>query len=486
MKQKPNRKRRDARRRSVAPAADGLLNRVAETIERYQMLSGGERVLVAVSGGPDSVALWRALLFLTEQMSLTLAMVHVNYHLRGRESDADERFCRKLARDAGVQIYVRSRRRPCRAGKSFNLQDWARRVRYGIFESIARKENFDRIAVGHQYDDQVETIAAGLLGGRDSFAMAGIPRMRGRVMRPLFDCRRTEIQDFLERISQPCREDKSNRDLSYLRNRVRHEILPALRERYNPHIDAVLFRWAELVAEQTSFLQQTAVRWLKRSIVGWGSGWLSLDLKRLRRCDRRLDFYILHQTAVRLGLSKPVLGEKTVRRFGQLVKVGRAGQKLAWGKAIIEVSRAAMTFHAAKPVCPPPVEIKKKGTTRADGWDMRIICRRKARQKNADIRLPRGAWRLCSDAASIFPPLILRGPRPGERIRPLGMTGRRKVFDILSEAAVPSLLRPRTPVLEDRRGIFWVIGHHQDDRVKVTERTRELLLIEIKHAGQEQ
>jgi tRNA(Ile)-lysidine synthase len=412
-------------------------------------------------------------------MSLTLAMVHINYHLRGRASDADEQFCRELAAKSGARIYVRTRRRPPRRAKSFNLQDWARRVRYELFASLADKECFDRIAVGHHFDDQVETIAAGLFGGRDSFALTGIPRVRGRVMRPLFDCRRVEILDFLQRIGQPHREDASNRDTRYLRNLVRQKILPELRQEYNPHIDQTLFRWAGLVAEQSAFLAETAGRWVDRSIIGRGNQWLGLGLKRLRRCDFRLDYHILLEITRRLEIDKPVLGAATVRRFRHLVSSGQPGQRLSWGTGTIELSRTAVMFYLRDPGSPAPVEIDLDGATTADRWGMRIVCRLRARKANSAIRLPRGVWRFYGDAASISPPVVLRRPKTGEKIRPLGMAGRRKISDILSEAGIPRILRLRAPVFADRRGIFWVVGRRQDDRVKIHDGTREILKIEI-------
>jgi len=460
------------------PIIEKFLSRAAATIERSHMLALGDRVLVAVSGGPDSVALWRTLVYLAPRWDLTLFMVHVNYHLRSRDSEADEAFCRRLARETGARLFVRSRR--IRAtSRSSNLQDWARRERYAIFASLSESQQIDRVAVGHHYDDQVETVAVGLLGGRRTFALGGIPRVRGRIIRPLFDCRRAEILDFLRAIRQPYREDQSNLDQRYLRNRVRHKILPEWREKFNPNIDQSLFQWAELASQQMDYLNASASRFIARAQVGWGKQWLALDIRRLQQFDRQLDFYILRQAAEQLNLPDISPGEQIVRRFGELVGNGSAGQKLLWDKAIIELGRSAINFYARKPVTPQPVDLDSAGSTFAANWRIRVKCRRRARKPGEKPNLPRNGWRFVGDANAIKPPLVLRGPRPGERIRPLGMAGRKKIYDILADAGVPGLLRPVMPVIEDRWGVVWVVGHRQDDRTRVRPQTNELLMINV-------
>ena len=459
------------------PASDLFLDRVAQTIAANHLLANGDRVLVAVSGGPDSVALWRVLGSLAECLRLTLGMVHVNYHLRGEESDEDERFCRQLAHASGAAISVRSCRPPQAEGRAYNLQAWARRARYEVFNMIAEAEDYRRIAVGHQYDDQVETVVAGLIGGRRSFALAGIPRVRGRIIRPLFDCRRAEILAFLRGIGQPYREDRSNRDHRFLRNRIRLDYLPRWRETVNPRIDELFFRWAGMAGEYNALAGEIADGWLKRWAVDSGDGWLSLDLRRLQTLDRRFDFFILRQAAAKMGMSLALPGEHTVRRFGELVAVGRPGTKLMWSKAQVEVSRQAVTLYAERPAPFDPVDVQLDGVTSAETWGIRLHCTSGACQGGEDIRLPRCARKFIGDSDAISPPIIMRGAGSGERIRPLGMVGRRRIADLLAQAGVPASLRCRVPVLEDRRGVFWVVGHHQDDRVKVTAGTRRLMSI---------
>ncbi len=443
------------------------------------MLSTGDRVLVGISGGPDSVALLRVLQLLAGELSLSLALAHVNYHLRGRASAGDERFCRELAAQAGVPVYVRSRHKPRRAGKSPNTQDWARRERYAVYNSLADRHGFTRIAVGHTFDDQVETVAGGLFGGRDSFALTGIPRVRGRIVRPLFDCRRPEILAFLGQLGQPYREDTSNRDPGYLRNWVRHHILPQLRRDYHPRLDDVLFRWSGLMAQQRMFFEKEAARRLARLLICRGNGWLSLDLSRLRRAGTPLDYYLLLECARLLGIDNLALSAAMLNRFRQLAASGLSGRRLVWGKLTLEVSRTALSVYLHRPTAARQVEINLAGSTPAAPWGLQVTCRLRQRKTGAVPRLPRGALRFNGDAAQIRPPVVLREPRPGEKIKPMGMAGRKKIYDILSEAGVPGIVRERTPVFADRKGVFWVVGYRQEERVRVRDHTREILNITL-------
>ncbi len=376
-------------------SVDDFLTRVRETIKAAGMIAPGDRVLVAVSGGPDSVALWRVLEILGAELSCSLAMVHLNYHLRGAESDVDEQFCRELAAGSDTRVFVRSRRRPKSVG---NLQNWARRVRYEVFTDLAARYNFNRIALGHQYDDQVETIVAGFSGGRDSFLFGGIPRTRGNIVRPLFDCRRDEILSFLKVIGQPYRKDTSNRDKQYLRNRVRHDVLPHWRKLFGLTIDERLFRLGVQLARQTSYLDDQAESFIARSTAGWGRGWLLLDTRRLRHCDRRLDYYILRRVAFGLSADRAAPGAEIVDRFGELVHSGETGRKLTWGRMLIENSRAAVVFILRDIKPASPVEIGLTGTTGLPDWQILVQSSQKQRTGRERISLPWGAWRMVADA----------------------------------------------------------------------------------------
>jgi tRNA(Ile)-lysidine synthase len=210
-------------------------------------------VLLAVSGGADSVALARGLFALRERGEGRLVLAHFNHRLRGAESDEDEAFVRDLAKDLGLQAVVVERGRG-RDEEKHSSEESLRGERYGFLARAADESGARYVATAHTADDQVETVLHNLLRGTGLAGLAGIPRLRqltaaATLVRPLLAVTRAEVLDFLNSLGQPYREDASNRSLDYTRNRIRHELLPLLAREYNPHVRNALLRLGQLAGE---------------------------------------------------------------------------------------------------------------------------------------------------------------------------------------------------------------------------------------------
>ena len=237
-----------------------LARRVLDTIRRHALLRRGDRVLVALSGGSDSVALLRLLRELEAAGELSVAgIAHLNHGLRDA-ANGDEQFCRALAAELGLafrcgSVDVRARAARLRT----SLEDAGRQARYELFERVATELGADVIATGHTRDDQAETFLLRLLRGAGPRGLAGIHPRSGRVVRPLLDVGRDELRAYLAALGQPFREDESNRDLSIPRNRVRHELLPLLARDFSPGITDVLAREAEIARQDEDRLQHEAI-----------------------------------------------------------------------------------------------------------------------------------------------------------------------------------------------------------------------------------
>src|SRR6266704_2899400 len=228
-------------------------------IEKQKMLHAGERVGVAVSGGADSVALLLLLLELREKLGIVHSVVHFNHKLRGKASDADEKFVAKLAAKHGLEfhsatVYVAKKAKSERA----NLEDAARRARYDYFRSLAESGTCTRIAVAHTADDQAETVLAHILRGTGLAGLGGIHPIAGPVIRPLLNVRRSELRRFLSAQKQTWREDATNRDTKRMRARIRRKLLPLLEKQFQPAIVEHLATLAELARGDDADLQGQA------------------------------------------------------------------------------------------------------------------------------------------------------------------------------------------------------------------------------------
>ncbi len=224
-----------------------MLDRVAEFIARHRMLSGGERVGVAVSGGADSVFLLHAL----RELGYALSVVHIEHGIRGADSEADGEFVARLAAEHGLAFHLRRADVPAMGG---NLEEAARNVRQTFYRELIASGAVDRVATGHTRSDQAETVLYRILRGSGLTGLAGIlPVTSEGLIRPLLEIDRSEIEAWLRERGIGWHEDETNRDVSYARNRLRHEILPLLRKEFNPQLDTALAHLATLARDEESY-----------------------------------------------------------------------------------------------------------------------------------------------------------------------------------------------------------------------------------------
>lgn len=239
--------------RSLPFEARRLLKRVQTFAAAHTLWNTDSRILIAVSGGPDSVCLLDMLTFLSQKYPISLGIAHVNYQLRGEDSAADEQFVRTLARRYQIPCFIK--RYPSSQPHDENtLRDF----RYAFFEKLMGQHRFDRLALGHHRDDQAETLLMNLIRGTGPMGMAGMLPKHGSHIRPLLALDRAQILQYLTACCIEFRTDKSNSDTRYTRNRIRHELLPLLRDRFNPNIIATLARSASRF--QTSLSQAPKTR----------------------------------------------------------------------------------------------------------------------------------------------------------------------------------------------------------------------------------
>ncbi|MBH0203381.1 MAG: tRNA lysidine(34) synthetase TilS [Nitrospira sp.] len=459
-----------------------LVHRVVRTVRSRGLFQRGQHIVVAISGGPDSVALLSILHHLRSRWALTLSAVHCNYGLRGAESERDQQFVEAFCQALGVSLHVR-RVGLQTDGRKTSLQAEARDLRYRVMQEIAEHCGADRIAVGHTADDQAETVLLWMLRGAGLTGLSGMPAFRDHnVIRPLYETPRQEILAYLCTAGVSFREDSSNVKPHYLRNRVRREVIPILAQLVPSSVDA-LCRLAEICRVDDRYLDRQMTT-LSSSAVERESdgGWkidrvclLELPEALQRRCIRNLFRQYDDQ------LRSPSL--RTVDRIIRLASRRGAGSRLDVQGGRVDVDHRYLRFvplqgrvvsHAEQPHSGCREFLSVPGALIWAGTGQRLQVQQQA---CSQLRTPLGKGRIVVDAERVSQPLMVRSWLPGDRFHPAGMGGHsKKIQDFFTDLKIPIAARSRIPLVVAPEGILWVVGYRQDERWVPTTATKRCLV----------
>jgi tRNA(Ile)-lysidine synthase len=435
-----------------------------DTIRRHRMLDGGETVLVAVSGGADSVALLHVLRALANDLALRLHVAHVDHGLRP-DSSRDADFVRALAERCSLPVEIA---RVTITAEGESLEAAARAMRYGALESIADRVGADRIAVAHTADDQAETVLMRLLEGAGPRGLAGIPAVRGRIIRPLLAARRAEIVAALTAEGEGWIEDPSNRDPRFVRNRIRHRVLPALAAE-NPDIVPALLRTARLAREATDALARVAADELAAHAV-IDADTVTLPIARLQALPAPIATEVLHQAAARLGARAP-LRAWAHRGLRRVIGTPPPRRPFKLGGVIVEVSGGRVRLAARPGSHVEPRTLTVPGSTALPEVGLSLEATVVAA---AGYDVPRDRRRVAFDADRLPATLAVRARRAGDRFAPFG-GGESRVKALLINEKVPRWARPAVPIVEGDGRILWVAGVRRSDAAPIGPATRRVL-----------
>jgi tRNA(Ile)-lysidine synthase len=449
------------------------------------MLPAGGRVLVALSGGPDSVGLLHLLRLLAGRGALELAGVaHLNHGLRAAAED-DERFCRKLADTLGAPI--RTERADVRAlAREWHtsLEDAGRRARYAFFDRAAESLGAAAIATGHTLDDQAETFLLQLIRGAGPRGLSSIRPTAGRVCRPLIEVRRAELREWLDAGEIAFREDESNRDPAFTRNRVRQRLIPLLQQEFSPGIVEVLGREAAIAREDEAFLESQAIE-SAAAVVLANERVVEIDVSALRSLHPAIASRVIRMSLARLAPDRFIgfdhveaLIDLARRPVGSAVSLPGQEARRSGDRILLQRSCPAAfanSFHV-------PLSIPGEVLLEPQGWvvsaEMGSGASPRWRQEP-----PRLTAALRSDGMAL--PLSVRSRRRGDRIRPAGMSGRRKKLqDLFVDRKVARELRDAVPLVVDGDDrVLWVVGEAVAEDFRVTEPSQGVLLLKARRLG---
>lgn len=440
-------------------------------LRQYSLFSQGDRIAVGVSGGADSVALLRFLAALRPQFGWDLVVCHIHHGLRAAEADRDEHFVRALAEQLGLPCAVsRIDAAAIALRDHISVEEAGRMARYAFFAQTAGEGG--RIATAHTLDDSIETVLMNLVRGTGLRGLCGIPRIRGNIVRPLLDCTRAEVEDYLGALGQPYCTDSTNLTDDYTRNRIRHDILPRLCA-LNPNFPGAMARMLPRLAAQqalTDCLAAQSAQQLHAACGGLSRQGLSALPEPV--CDRLL-LRLLEQNRLPVSAAAVERMTETLRTGGKLDLAARSWFFVAQGDL------AAVIYAPPGGIPPVPVPLPQEETPVILPFSPQkslklTLCNKIVANTSEKFNISLLKYAIDCDRIKGYS--FMRTRRPGDTF----IVGKKQLSlgEAWAAAGIPALLRPALMVLADEQGVLWAEGIGSSSRAAVTENTKQYVIIE--------
>lgn len=451
-----------------------LYHKVIDTVRKYDLISESDKILVAVSGGPDSVALLRLLRDLAKEGGQEIQIFHLN-HLMRKNADRDENFVKELGRELDTKVHI-ERYDVMNFAKSnrLSLQEGAREVRYTLMDKIAANNGLNKIATGHNKDDVTETFLMRAINGSDLRGLTGIPPKRDdKYIRPLIEISKSEIMSWMRELDQEYVIDESNDSDKYFRNRIRHQVTPILKE---SGIDDLIYQTCEIIRDEESRREKTAIK-IFRDITSIETYETSIPIKRLASESVDIQSRIIRLSIERLKApfadmpSKDKLSNILRRLYeNDLKRLDLQGG--------VSVSREddKVVFYSGKTDAP----IKENELVIGRDNSISLLFNISVEFMDAcNLELDSEANVAYLDDDKIKWPLSVRSFKPGDRFIPFGMDGTKKVKDFYIDEKIPKRKRDHIPIILDKEKIVWIAGHRSDQRVRVNKSKGKVAVLKI-------
>lgn len=456
-----------------------LFEKFSEFIHTNHLINPDDHVLIAVSGGIDSVVLLHLFILYQKSIPLRLEVIHINHLLRGSQADEDQQFVEQLAKQHKLTFVSRKINVPkFIEKKKLSVEEGARFLRYRFFDWALKKTGADWVALGHHADDQVETVIDHFLRGSGIKGLSGMPLRRDKFIRPLLFATRKEIETYAKAHSLHYQVDATNEMTKYRRNRIRLELIPFLQKHFNPAISDVVQRTAQIMDEVESFMHEQADAAFETCLVKLKKHKIVLDINTFLNYFIAIQKYILYQILDRIQLPRSILTSAGMDRAIQLIESRSSGKRMMlnpdWQLLIDHqyLVIQKIQFSGIK------LEIELGKTYQVfDGefeFQATLISRTQLPQQFAADRKIEYI-----DYDQVRGPLFIRNFQVGDRFQSLHFHGTKKLSDFFTDAKIPLHERMEIPILVCDAGIIWIMNYQVDNRFKITESTTRVLKLQL-------
>lgn len=454
-----------------------FFERFEEFSIRYRLFRKGEKIVVGFSGGADSTALLLAMWHMKSKFKFSLLAAHVNYNLRGEDSVRDEEFVRDFCFGHNISLVIKN----IRIDSLKNLESKARDIRFDYFNELRTLYNIDKIALGHNKKDQAETLLFRMIRGSGYAGIKGISPISGSVVHPLLSFSRWEIETYLQSEGINWREDKSNRENVYSRNKIRNELLPWFEENMNPAIVDKLSNTAAIFADTENILEELATRRLIKARTTFNKKEFRLSLPILLKTRSVLRFHLFRKVYHLLAERQNDFYTKHFIEIENILKTNGSKQIELPHQIIVRKNYQELAFLRKDCINKINVENSKEIASlrnRLTFEDTRIIIKKlKILPTKRNLFEDKNIVYLDLDKFNF--PIEVRHRQSGDIFIPLGMKHHKKLKDFFIDEKIPKFDRDKVLIFSDDEKILWVAGHRVDDRVIVDDNTKNILMLKI-------
>jgi tRNA(Ile)-lysidine synthase len=472
-----------------------LTQKVHNTLRRYEMVRPDDTILIGASGGPDSTALIDVLSALADRLSFRIGIAHLDHSIRNVESNRDARFVADLAQRRGLPFFTaREDVLDYKRKNKISLEEAARRVRYDYLEKVARENGYHRIALGHHRDDNAEQVLMALIRGSGPLGLSGIPPIRTvgggniTIIRPLISVWRSDIITYLRLNRIEYRHDHSNQNEAHLRNRIRHQLIPLLRNDYNPNISETVNRLSDVIRAEDRWMAAAVEPVYESIVISRRKGEMVLSAHGLADLSSALSRRIIRNSIAEVKGNLRRIGYTHIDAVSRLAESLRhiARLNLPHGICIEKAGDRIHIWNGSRETVPTAVtsfpdyefKIDPPGSVFIDATGDRLRFSLLNRNSLPDLR-GTGQNTAFFDRDTLSFPLMVRNFRKGDRFIPLGMRGTQKLKDFFINRKVPAASRRQCPLVLSEEKIIWVGGHRIGEAAKVTDSTRKVLKAEL-------
>ncbi len=461
-----------------------LTKKVLDTIKRENLVQTGDRILVALSGGADSMTLLHVLKSLQKELGIKVFSAHLNHQIRGVEAHSDALFSYRASREMDIRCFLSSVNVPDLAmDKKLTIEEAARFARYNMLFELMKKLRCNKIATAHNLDDQAETLIMRILRGTGLNGLKGIEYKRADgVIRPLMDIKRYEIEEYCRLNDIHYITDNTNLENSYTRNKIRLELLPFIEEHFACNIKEILSRMSNGIREDSRYLEENASKSfdeLHQKIEDYA---IKFELDGLDNLPDTIIKRMLKLAYAELLGSAEGLEYIHLDDALKIIKNPKSELMTNFPKGITVEKKGYNLYVTEKPIVDEDIdfeyEINLNGTTEIPELALQIDARTMSREK---CKLLSSSSNIKAfDIDKINGKLVVRNRRVGDKIKPLGFSGTKKVKDIFIDKKIPQQNRNRIPIFADDNKVIWILGHDISDESKIGEGTKKVVRLTVK------